>query len=127
NAAGRLSDAELGRLEAVACPGAGACGGQFTANTMPIACDFLGIAALGSSSVPANDPAKAAVAKQTGERVMDLVARSVRPRDLLTKSAIENAIAAVATTGGSTNAVLHLTAIAREAGVGLALADFDRI
>jgi len=127
NAAGRLSDAELGRLEAVACPGAGACGGQFTANTMAIACEFLGIAALGSGSVPANDPAKAAVARQTGERVMDLVARRVRPRDILTKSAIENAIAAVATTGGSTNAVLHLTAIAREAGVGLALADFDRI
>jgi dihydroxy-acid dehydratase len=127
NAAGRLSDADLGRLEGVACPGAGACGGQFTANTMAIACEFLGIAGLGSGSVPASDPAKAAVARQTGERVMDLVAGRVRPRDILTKRAIENAIAAVATTGGSTNAVLHLTAIAREAGVGLTLADFDRI
>ena len=127
NAAGRLSDADLGRLEAVACPGAGACGGQFTANTMAIACEFLGIAALGSGSVPANDPGKAAVAQQAGERVMDLVARGVRPRDILTRSAIGNAIASVATTGGSTNAVLHLTAIAKEAGVELALADFDRI
>jgi len=127
HAAGRLTDADLGRLEAVACPGAGACGGQFTANTMAIACEFLGIAALGSGSVPANDPRKAAVAQQAGERVMDLIARSVRPRDILTKSAIENAIASVATTGGSTNAVLHLTAIANEAGVELALADFDRI
>jgi dihydroxy-acid dehydratase len=127
HAAGRLSDADLGRLEAVACPGAGACGGQFTANTMAIACEFLGIAALGSGSVPANDPRKAAVAHQAGERVMDLVARGVRPRDILTRRAIENAIAAVATTGGSTNAVLHLTAIAREAGVELRLADFDRI
>jgi dihydroxy-acid dehydratase len=127
HAAGRLSDGDLGRLEAAACPGAGACGGQFTANTMAIACEFLGIAALGSGSVPANDPRKAAVARETGERVMDLVTRNIRPRDILTKRAIENAIAAVATTGGSTNAVLHLTAIAREAGIDLALADFDRI
>ncbi len=127
HAAGRLADDDLARLEAAACPGAGACGGQFTANTMAIACEFLGIAALGSGSVPADDPRKAAVAREAGERVMDLVARGVRPRDLLTRRALENAIASVATTGGSTNAVLHLTAIAKEAGVDLALADFDRI
>jgi dihydroxy-acid dehydratase len=127
HAAGRLTDADLGRLEAVACPGAGACGGQFTANTMAIACEFLGIAALGSGSVPANDPRKAGVARQAGERVMALVRSNVRPRDIITRASLENAIAAVATTGGSTNAVLHLMAIAHEAGIDLALADFDRI
>ena len=125
--AGRMTDAELCDLEATACPGAGACGGQFTANTMAIASEFLGIAALGSGSVPANDPAKAGVARAAGERVMDLVRENLRPRDIMTKAAFENAIASVATTGGSTNAVLHLMAIAREAGVELELADFDRI
>jgi dihydroxy-acid dehydratase len=127
HAAGRLTDADLGRLEAAACPGAGACGGQFTANTMAIASEFLGIAALGSGSVPANDPAKADVARVAGGRVMDLVRQQCRPRDIITRSSLENAIAAVATTGGSTNAVLHLIAIAHEAGVDLSLADFDRI
>jgi len=127
HAAGKLSDAELHTLEDVACPGAGACGGQFTANTMAIVCEFLGIAALGSGSVPANDPNKAAVARETGTRVMDLVRRSVKPRDIITKKSIENAIASVATTGGSTNSVLHLKAIAHEAGVELSLGDFDRI
>jgi dihydroxy-acid dehydratase len=127
HAAGTLSDADLGQLEASACPGAGACGGQFTANTMAIACEFLGIAALGSGSVPANDPAKTAVAREAGRRVMDLVRAGLRPRDIITRAAMENAIASVATTGGSTNAVLHLTAIAHEAGLPLALADFDRI
>src|SRR5207249_4322675 len=125
--AGRLSDSELATLESVACPGAGACGGQFTANTMAIAIEFLGIAALGSGSVPAADPAKHRVARVTGERVVDLVRRGVRPRDILTRAALENAIVSVAATGGSTNAVLHLLAIAREAGVELSLADFDRI
>jgi len=125
--AGRMTDAELRDLEATACPGAGACGGQFTANTMAIASEFLGIAALGSGSVPANDPAKARVARAAGERVMGLVRENLRPRDIMTRAAFENAIASVATTGGSTNAVLHLLAIAREAGVDLALADFDRI
>src|SRR5439155_1776790 len=110
-----------------ACPGAGACGGQFTANTMAIATEFLGVAALGSGSVPANDPGKAGVARQAGERVMELVRNNVRPRDIITKDALENAIASVATTGGSTNAVLHLVAIAHEAGLELSLADFDRI
>ncbi|HMF97877.1 MAG TPA: dihydroxy-acid dehydratase [Vicinamibacterales bacterium] len=127
HAAGAITDDDLCRLEADACPGAGACGGQFTANTMAIASEFLGIAALGSGSVPATDPAKASVARQAGERVMDLVRDQLHPRDIITKAALENAIASVATTGGSTNAVLHLIAIAREAGVELELADFDRI
>ena len=127
HAAGRMSDADLCRLEDSACPGAGACGGQFTANTMAIATEFLGVAALGSGSVPANDPGKAGVARQAGERVMELVRNNVRPRDIITKDALENAIASVATTGGSTNAVLHLVAIAHEAGLELSLADFDRI
>jgi dihydroxy-acid dehydratase len=125
--AGRMTDAEFRDLEASACPGAGACGGQFTANTMAIASEFLGIAALGSGSVPANDPRKPDVARAAGERVMTLVRAGVRPRDIMTRAAFENAIASVATTGGSTNAVLHLLAIAHEAGVPLALADFDRI
>ena len=127
HAAGSITDADLSRLEADACPGAGACGGQFTANTMAIASEFLGIAALGSGSVPAIDPKKAAVARATGERVMQRVRSGLRPRDIITRAALENAIASVATTGGSTNAVLHLIAIAREAGVPLELADFDRI
>jgi dihydroxy-acid dehydratase len=127
HAAGAISDDDLCRLEADACPGAGACGGQFTANTMAIASEFLGIAALGSGSVPATDPGKAAVARAVGERVMDLVRGNVRPRDIITRAALENAIASVATTGGSTNAVLHLIAIAREAGIALDLSDFDRI
>jgi dihydroxy-acid dehydratase len=125
--AGRMTDAELCDLEATACPGAGACGGQFTANTMAIASEFLGIAALGSGSVPARDPKKADVARAAGERVMDLVRQNLCPRDIMTKTAFENAIVSVATTGGSTNAVLHLLAIAHEAGVDLTLADFDRI
>jgi dihydroxy-acid dehydratase len=127
HAAGRMSDDELCTLEAAACPGAGACGGQFTANTMAIATEFLGIASLGSGSVPASDPRKADVARVAGERVMALVRAGVRPRDIITRTSLENAIAAVATTGGSTNAVLHLIAIASEAGIDLALADFDRI
>jgi len=125
--AGRMTDAELCDLEANACPGAGACGGQFTANTMAIVTEFLGLAAFGSGSVPANDADKAEVARAAGERVMDLVRKNVRPRDIVTRPAFENAIASVATTGGSTNAVLHLMAIAHEAGVELALDDFDRI
>ena len=127
HAAGSITDADLCRLEDDACPGAGACGGQFTANTMAIASEFLGIAALGSGSVPATDPKKAEVARAAGERVMTLVRSGVRPRDVITRTALENAIASVATTGGSTNAVLHLIAIARDAGLELELADFDRI
>jgi dihydroxy-acid dehydratase len=125
--AGRMTDSELSSLEAVACPGAGACGGQFTANTMALVCEFLGIATVGSGNVPANDPSKAAVARRAGGNLMELVRKGVRPRDILTRAAFENAIASVATTGGSTNAVLHLMAIAHEAGVELVLDDFDRI
>src|SRR5262249_43270185 len=106
HAAGRMNASELSDLEASACPGAGACGGQFTANTMAIATEFLGLAALGSGSVPATDPKKAAVARQAGERVMALVRDRLRPRDIVTRASLENAIASVATTGGSTNAVL---------------------
>jgi dihydroxy-acid dehydratase len=127
HAKGTISLQELHSLEDSACPGAGACGGQFTANTMAIAVEFLGIAALGSGSVPATHAAKAGVARAAGERVMELVRSGLRPRDIMTRAAIENAIASVAATGGSTNAVLHLLAIAREAGVELSLADFDRI
>jgi dihydroxy-acid dehydratase len=125
--AGRMTDSQLSSLEAVACPGAGACGGQFTANTMALVCEFLGIATVGSGNVPANDPNKAAVARRAGESLMELVRKGVRPREILTRAALENAIASVATTGGSTNAVLHLMAIAHEAGVELSLDDFDRI
>jgi len=127
HAKGLISLQDLQSLEDQACPGAGACGGQFTANTMAIAIEFLGIAALGSGSVPATHSAKAGVARTAGERVMELVKSGLRPRDIMTRAAIENAIASVAATGGSTNAVLHLLAIAREAGVELSLADFDRI
>jgi dihydroxy-acid dehydratase len=127
HAAGSMSDAEFCAIEDQACPGAGACGGQFTANTMAIVSEFLGIASLGSGSVPATDPKKADVARLAGERVMRLVQSGVRPRDIMTRTAVDNAIASVASTGGSTNAVLHLMAIAREAGLSLELADFDRI
>jgi dihydroxy-acid dehydratase len=127
HAAGRMSDAEFKLLEDHACPGAGACGGQFTANTMSIVCETLGISALGTNSVPATDPKKAEVGKAVGELAVSLMKRKLKPRDILTRTAIENAIAVVAATGGSTNAVLHLLAIAKEAGVNLALTDFDRI
>ncbi len=127
HAAGRMSDRDFKTLEDVACPGAGACGGQFTANTMAIVCEGLGIAALGSGSVPATDPAKAAVAHMAGTQAVRLAAARIRPRDIVTKGSIGNAITVVAATGGSTNAVLHLLAIAKEAGVALTLADFDRI
>jgi len=127
HAAGRLTDAQLCEIEDHACPGAGACGGQFTANTMATACEFLGLAAMGSGDVPATDTAKDAVARATGTLVMDVLKRGIRPSHIVTRESLENAIAAVAATGGSTNAVLHLIAIAREAGVTLRLEDFDRI
>ena len=127
NASGAMTDADLCTLEDSACPGAGACGGQFTANTMAIASEFLGIAALGSGSVPATDPEKATVARTAGERAVALAKSGLRPRAIITRKALENAIAVVAATGGSTNAVLHLLAIAREAGVALTINDFDRI
>jgi dihydroxy-acid dehydratase len=127
NAAGRMSDADLCALEDVACPGAGACGGQFTANTMALACEFLGISPLGSGSVPATDSRKAGVARDVGSLAVSLAASALRPRDILTRAALENAIASVAASGGSTNAVLHLLAIAREAGVPLSLDDFNPV
>ncbi len=127
HAAGAMSDAELKALEDVACPGAGACGGQFTANTMATVCEFLGISAMGSASVPATHELKDQTAFAAGEMVMDLLKRDLCPRQIITREALENAIASVAATGGSTNAVLHLFAIANEVGVELEIEDFDRI
>jgi dihydroxy-acid dehydratase len=127
NAVGRMSEKELKQLEDHACPGAGACGGQFTANTMSTVMEFIGFSPVGANSVPALDPQKGEVAFRTGQMVMDLLRRGVRPRDILTRNAFENAIASVAATGGSTNAVLHLLALAREAGVPLSIEDFDTI
>lgn len=127
HASGKMSNAELKDLEDHACPGPGACGGQFTANTMAIAFEFLGISAMGLNGVPAMDSHKDEVAFQCGQMVMDLLKRGLRPKQIITRKSIENAIAAVATTGGSTNAVLHLLAVAREAGVRLSIDDFDKI
>jgi len=127
HAAGRISDAELKAIEDHACPGAGACGGQFTANTMAMVFEFLGLSPVGSASPSAVDPRKEEEAYRAGVMSMDLLRRDVRPRALATRPAFENAIAAAAGTGGSTNAVLHLLAIAREAGVPLTIDDFDAI
>ncbi|HEX2757817.1 MAG TPA: dihydroxy-acid dehydratase [Thermoanaerobaculia bacterium] len=127
HSAGKLSEAGLCDVEAGACPGAGACGGQFTANTMATALTFLGISPMGANDVPATDPAKPAVARAAGRLVMQRLADGLTPSKILTRAAFENAITAVAATGGSTNAVLHLLAIAREAGVPLVLDDFDVI
>jgi len=124
---GSMSEQELCSLENSACPGAGACGGQFTANTMALVCEMLGIAPMGDSSVPALDPEKDCAAQRAGRFVMKLLARDVRPSQIITREAIEDAIAAVAASGGSTNAVLHLLAIAHEAGIPLDIEDFDRI
>ncbi|MGB6883988.1 MAG: dihydroxy-acid dehydratase, partial [Candidatus Acidiferrum sp.] len=124
---GDMSDARLKALEETACPGAGACGGQFTANTMALVCEFLGIAPMGLSSVPATDSGKAHAGHRAGELVMDLLRGNVTPSKIITKAAIENAIAGVAATGGSTNSVLHLLAIANEAHIPLSIDDFDRI
>jgi dihydroxy-acid dehydratase len=127
HAAGTMTAAELKDLEDHACPGPGACGGQFTANSMAIAFEFLGISPLGRNGVPAMDPHKDEVAFECGQLVMDLIRKDLRPKQLITRKSLENAIAAVATTGGSTNAVLHLLAVAREMGLTLHLDDFDRI
>lgn len=127
HARGSMSDARLHSLETAACPGAGACGGQFTANTMALVCEFLGIAPMGLSSVPATNAGKAASGERAGELVMDLLRRNITPSKIITKTAIENAIAGVAATGGSTNAVLHLLAIANEAKIELTIDDFDRV
>jgi len=127
HAAGRLTDAQLQELEDVACPGAGACGGQFTANTLATVSEFLGIAFAGSAAVPALHAQKDEVALRAGTLVMDLLRRDLRPSQIMTRDSLENAIASVAATGGSTNAVLHLLAIASELGVQLDIDDFDRI
>src|SRR6266481_7929123 len=126
-AAGKMTAAELDDLESHACPGAGACGGQFTANTMAIAFEMLGISPMGSAGVPATDPHKKEVAYRCGQLVMELLRRDLRPSQIITRAAMENAIASVMATGGSTNAVLHLLAVAREANVPLSLDDFDKI
>jgi dihydroxy-acid dehydratase len=127
HAAGDMSDEELKSLEDVASPGAGACGGQFTANTMACAFEALGISPGGSSMVPAEDDDKATVAEKVGELVMRVLAEDLRPSQVITHDSLENAIACVCASGGSTNGVLHLLAVAREAGIELAIDDFERI
>ena len=126
-AAGRMSEGKLLELEKQACPGPGACGGQFTANTMATAMELLGISPMGFNSIPAMDPQKDEAAFKVGQMAMDLLRQGVTPRQVLTKIAFENAIAGIVATGGSTNGVLHLLAIARDAGVPLSIDEFDRI
>jgi dihydroxy-acid dehydratase len=127
NAAGKITDQELHDLENVACPGAGACGGQYTANTMSTVMEIIGLSPMGFNSVPAMDAAKDQVAFDCGKVVLNLLEKGIRPRAILTRDAFENAIASVAITGGSTNAVLHLLAIAREAEVDLQIDDFQTV
>jgi len=127
NAAGKITDQELHDLENVACPGAGACGGQYTANTMSTVMEMIGLSPMGFNSVPAMDARKDQVAFDCGQVMLNLLREGIRPRGILTRDAFENAIASVAATGGSTNAVLHLLAIAREADVDLQIDDFQRV
>ena len=127
HAAGKMTDVELSELESVASPGVGACGGQFTANTMAMAFEMMGISPMGPSAVPAQEPNKAEAAFATGRLVMEVLRAGLRPRDLITRDSLENAIAAVTASGGSTNAVLHLLAVATEMGIELDIDDFDRI
>ena len=127
HARGKMNDKQLRELECAACPGAGACGGQFTANTMALVCEFLGIAPMGISSVPATNEGKAHAGELAGKLTLQLLKKNLLPSQIITKAAIENAIAGVAATGGSTNAVLHLLAIARETGISLNIDDFDRV
>jgi dihydroxy-acid dehydratase len=127
NAAGRMTDQELLEIENHACPGAGACGGQFTANTMATVLELIGLSAMNTAAVPQVDARKNAVSYRCGELVMDAVRHGRRPRQIATRKAFQNAIAGVAATGGSTNAVLHLLAMAREAGVPLAIDDFQEV
>jgi dihydroxyacid dehydratase/phosphogluconate dehydratase len=127
NAAGKMTDAELHELENVACPAAGACGGQYTANTMSTVMEMIGLSPMGFNSVPAMDPKKDQIAYDCGELVLNLLRKGITPKDILTRPAFENAIASVAATGGSTNAVLHLLAMAREADVPLQIDDFQRV
>ena len=126
-AAGKITDADLAELEAVACPGAGACGGQYTANTMSMVMEVIGLSPVGFNSIPQTDPAKHRAAEAMGKVVMNALEEDLRPSRILTRRALDNAIAAVAASGGSTNAVLHLLALAREVGVDLAIDDIDRI
>ena len=125
--AGKITLDELHEIENVACPGPGACGGQYTANTMSTVMEFIGLSPAGLNGIPAEDPAKNDAARRTGELVMDLVRRDVRPSSLVTRDALENGIASVAATGGSTNGVLHLLAIAHEFGVPLDIDEFGRM
>jgi dihydroxy-acid dehydratase len=127
NAAGKMSDADLEELENVACPGAGACGGQYTANTMSTVMEMIGLSPMGFNSVPSFDPQKDDVAYRCGELVMNLLKNGTSAKTIITRQAIENAIASVAASGGSTNSVLHLLAIARESGVPLEIDDFQKI
>ncbi|SNT39421.1 dihydroxy-acid dehydratase [Granulicella rosea] len=127
HAAGKISDDQLEALEAAACPGPGACGGQFTANTMAMAGEFLGISPFNLTGVPAMSAEKASASREAGRMILDLCKRDMRPSKILTRKALENAITAVCASGGSTNAVLHLIAIARELGIPLDMHDFDAI
>ena len=127
HATGGIDDKQLEEIEVGACPGAGSCGGQFTANTMATAIELLGIALMGSGSVPAVDPRKKEVAAQVGALAVDLIKRDLRPRQIMTRAALDNAIASIATTGGSTNGVLHFLAIAHELGIDLDIEDFQTI
>ncbi|MDP6982407.1 MAG: dihydroxy-acid dehydratase [Candidatus Latescibacteria bacterium] len=124
---GKIDADELTAIEQSACPGAGSCGGQFTANTMATAVELLGLAKMGSGSIPATDPAKPEMAREVGRLAVDVVQRGLRPSDIVTRESIENAIASIATTGGSTNGVLHFLAIAHEFGIDLTLEDFQTI
>jgi dihydroxy-acid dehydratase len=127
HSSGKLDDAGLKKVEDAACPGAGACGGQFTANTMAASLELIGLSPMGLNGIPAEDPRKGDAAETCGRIVMDLLRSDLRPSAILTREAFENAIAAVAATGGSTNAVLHYLALAREAGVPLTIDDFDQV
>jgi dihydroxy-acid dehydratase len=127
NMAGKMTDTELRELENAACPGAGACGGQYTANTMSMVMEMIGLSPMGFNSVPAMDAQKDQISFDCGKVVMNVLQNGIKPRDILTRDAFENAIASVAASGGSTNAVLHLLAIAREAGVGLEIDDFQTV
>ncbi len=127
HSAGNLSEEELIALEDVACPGAGSCGAQYTANTMATVLEFIGLSPMGSSTVGATDKRKKNVAYESGKLIMDVLTNGILPRDLITKESIKNGIACAAATGGSTNVVLHLLAIAHEAGIELDIDDFDKI
>jgi dihydroxy-acid dehydratase len=126
-AAGKITDADLAELESVACPGAGACGGQYTANTMSMVMEVIGLSPVGFNSIPQLDPAKHPAAEAIGKLALQVLDQDLRPSQILTRRAFDNAIAAVAASGGSTNAVLHLLALAREVGVDLAIDEIDRI